>query len=93
MSDIINEEPPASMEDLAAIDFEPVSPEIRECFKNETWEAQYRNHGIALRLAAGFAEKTKPELIEVVRKLTSDEEGMEAFEEGLNFLQQVKKSL
>jgi len=93
MSDIINEEPPATREDFAALDFEPVGPEIRAGFRKEPWEAQCRTHGIALRLAVGIVEKTKAELIEGVRKLSTDDDGMTAFFEGLDFLQEAKKSL
>jgi hypothetical protein len=74
-------ERPATAEEAATIEFEPLGgPGAFDCFAIPAWNEECRDLGIILRFAGVLAQKTKPELVDYVRSvITDDGSGMDAF--------------
>jgi hypothetical protein len=93
-ADASESESPATPEQLAAIEFEPIDPEIKAAFVGSRWKKECASLGAALCLSCMVVEKTKPEVIGGTAALLNDEDGgTEAFEEGLDFLKEWKDLL
>ena len=64
---------PQPPQELAAVEFEAIGPEIaeafRQAFSNPGWNKECRDLGIVLRMATAIVQKTKPELIAIVETL------------------------
>jgi hypothetical protein len=86
MSAAQNDEP-GTAEALAALEFEPVGPEVLERFDGPAWHNECLDHGITLRLASVLAVQTKPEMIDVLRSMLAEDGGMDAFDEATRVFQ------
>ena len=68
-------EKPATREQMAAVNFEPLSKEdLEACIppKNEEWNALSASHLVTLRIAWRFLHMTKTEMIEALKKTPND---------------------
>jgi hypothetical protein len=70
-----NEERPVTPEELAAIEFEAFDAKACQLL----YKGMTTQETIMFRLASGYLAKSKPDLVDAVRKLLGDKEGQEAF--------------
>ena len=86
MSAAQNDEP-GTAEALAALEFEPVGPEVLERFDGPAWHNECLDHGLTLRLASVLVVQTKPEMIDGLRSMLAEDGGMDAFDEAARVFQ------
>jgi hypothetical protein len=87
---------PMTAAECAAMNFEPWSPEDLEVCKppsNSEWNRMTHPHLVTLRIAWLTLAKTKPELVEMMRKLGENDEAgcamMDGFIAAIDFFKQV----
>jgi hypothetical protein len=88
------EERPATAAEMAAMNFEPWSPEDMEAFKppsNVEFDKMAHAHLPTLRIAWLTLAKTKPELVEMTRKIDNEigVELMDGFISAIAFFKQA----
>jgi hypothetical protein len=88
------EERPATAAEMAAMNFEPWSPEDLEAFKppsNDEFDKMAHAHLPTLRIAWLILAKTKPELVEMTRKINNEVgvELMDGFISATEFFKQA----
>ena len=71
-----DEDEPATAEQLAAIEFEPLPPEASAAmyrdFSADRWTDECLDHGIALPFAYAVLTKTKEKFVEIVEQVERD---------------------
>jgi hypothetical protein len=79
------DERPATVEEMAAIEFEAIGPEVGAELdaKLRTFEQTSRDHGITLRFASTILQRSKSELVEMVDTVAVADD-FDAFEEMLD---------
>lgn len=75
----LTDEKPATVEQIAVVEFEAIDEEIGSFFEKSRWAELSRELGNNLRFAAAFVRLSKPELIDVVRKLLSEDDAAENY--------------
>jgi hypothetical protein len=81
----------ATIEELAAVEFEPVDLWAR--FRLSDWFDEWGEIGAVIRLAAALMGKTKPELIEAVASLLGKAAGEETQKDWIEDLQTAQQRL
>jgi hypothetical protein len=82
-----SEEKPATFEEAATIEFEAVDAEACQLL----YKGMTTQETIMFQLASGYLAKSKPDLVDTIRKLISEEGGQDAFFEFADSLLAAQK--
>jgi hypothetical protein len=87
-----DDEQPATLEEMAAIEFEAIGPELGAELdaKLKTFEQASQDHGITMRVASKILQRSKSELIGSVDAVVAADD-FDAYEEMLDAFQASKE--
>jgi hypothetical protein len=81
----------ATIEELAAVEFEPV--DLSAKWAGYDWVEEWRGTGAFIRLAIGFLGKSKPELVAAVESILDKDDGQKLHEDFVEYLQTTQQRL